>query len=101
MLKSAYESLEEAPRLRAELAILWIQSAVLSYKEKTGEFPKELKVLTEGDEPSLNETNLIDPWKHPYQYDPAELNATGKPRIWTVTPKQKVISNWELDSKER
>jgi hypothetical protein len=100
LLKSAYESLEEAPRLLAQVATIWIEVAVLSYKEKTGEFPRELKALTEGEEPYLKEINLIDPWKQPYQYDPTQLSATGKPRIWTVAPDKKVICNWDLVDKQ-
>ncbi len=44
----------------------------------------------------VNAEELIDPWKKPYQYDPAgPKNKGSKPDLWTATPEKKVIGNWK------
>ena len=67
------------------------------YLLKNGEYPKSLKALTEGDRPLLKGADsLLDPWKKPYQYEVAGPKNKGeKPDIWTVTPDNVVIGNWE------
>jgi hypothetical protein len=38
----------------------------------------------------------MDPWSHPYQYDPSGRNSGGqKPDVYTVDPDGNTIGNWQ------
>ncbi|MGO9108284.1 MAG: type II secretion system major pseudopilin GspG [Thermoguttaceae bacterium] len=46
--------------------------------------------------PYLSKEVPADPWDKPYQYlAGGGHNGTGKPDVWTVSPENKEIGNWE------
>jgi hypothetical protein len=75
-----------------------IETAVEDYKDRHGDYPASLGDLTvseEGKAPYLDEDCLIDYWSTPIRYDPQDRHpATGRPKVFSVTPKRAVISNW-------
>jgi hypothetical protein len=84
--------------VRVELRTL--DPALAAYFVKNNEYPKDWKPLTEGATPYLERVPL-DPWKKPYQYDPAgKRNGGKKPDVWTVTPGKQTIGNWP-ESKDK
>ena len=92
---------EKAKEAVARATIATLDRAVQVYFVKEGSFPPDLKTLTEGKPPIIEKRGLLDPWKKPYQYEPAgKKNKGKKPDIWTVTPDKKVSGNWEEKKKE-
>jgi hypothetical protein len=72
-----------------------VETAVLQFKVKNGDYPKELRILADGDPPLLEPSQLIDPWGKAYQYDRKGPNHNGsEPDVWTVKPDGKVVGNW-------
>jgi hypothetical protein len=73
-----------------------IESAVKDYKERHGEYPPSLAVLTErqdGLPGYLEKKDIIDEWGVPIRYDPKDLTRSGKPRIYTFDHDGRLISN--------
>lgn len=103
MIEEVYrtlEFLEQAKRDVSKLNVQTIDRALLAYRIKFDEFPKTLKVLTEGASALLEAEALLDPWGKPFQYDPAGPKNKGeKPDVWTVLPDKSVIGNWREDKK--
>ena len=92
--------LDEAKVSRAKLDIHAIETVVLSYKTSNSEFPPSLVILTQPQDNGpayLEQSAIIDPWGHEYQYDPNALNPlTGKPRISSMGPGGGApIANWQ------
>jgi hypothetical protein len=95
-------------RVRALLQILALDQAVATYKVKTGEWPRTLKALSEPlpDKSAalVKAKDLLDPWKRPFQYDPAGPRNKGKkPDIWSLGPpnrKDNMMGNWPAEKKK-
>jgi hypothetical protein len=69
------------------------------FREINGDWPQSLDALAapqpKGGAAFVFPDDLIGPWGHPFQYDPAGPKNHGEqPDIWTVTPQGKVIGNW-------
>jgi hypothetical protein len=80
----------------AKLRIRVIDEALKAYRVKTGDYPEELKTLTEGTNPILEGKALIGPWGKPYKYDVTGPKNNGrKPDVWVETSGKKIIGNWE------
>jgi hypothetical protein len=95
-LKQAHE----AKVSKARVHMLVLENMLDLYKLREDQYPKTLKELTRGEDPILKPKHLLDPWKKPYQYDPAGPKNKGKkPDVWTVTPDKKVIGNWQAKKK--
>jgi hypothetical protein len=90
---------ERSAEADARLGIAKIQTAVVAYHTKHGEYPPNLKVFTEIEGSAsayLLDKDLIDPWGKPYRYEPTNCHpVTGRPKISTTTPKGVEISNWD------
>jgi Type II secretion system (T2SS), protein G len=75
-----------------------IETALVGYQARHGDYPPSLQVLAapaDGKPAYLLNDELIDPWGTQYRYDPLERHPkTGRPKVFTVTPKGAVISNW-------
>jgi hypothetical protein len=103
LVKKMYEDMEQSEKLKVNIAkteIKTIDTVLQSYFLRFGEFPKNLKALAKGEKPFLDAESLTDPWKKPYQYDPAgPKNRGNKPDVWTLTPDKKVIGNWKEEKK--
>jgi hypothetical protein len=99
LLKQGFAAAEQFASVGVSLAKIQIGAidrALRAYHVRNGEFPADLKALTQGDGPYLKAEALTDPWKKPYQYDRAGPSNKGKrPDVWTSTPDQKVIGNWK------
>jgi hypothetical protein len=86
---------------RAKMDIKSIEAAIVGYKWHNGEWPVNLKILTEiqpvGGFGFLDVSVLKDPWGQPYHYDTNHQNpATGIPHIWSEGPSSEAwLSNWE------
>jgi type II secretory pathway pseudopilin PulG len=53
------------------------------------------QVQPNGGPPLIPPDQLLDPWQHPYNYDPSGANNGGmQPDISTSTPQGKLIGNW-------
>ncbi len=82
----------------AQLKINKIERALVAYKVSHGEYPQSLEELTQSEngKPALLEAvELHDPWGGTYRYDPSSRHPqTGRPIIFTVSPKRDEISNW-------
>jgi hypothetical protein len=81
---------------RADMAV--IEKAACDYKRRHGAYPASLNALAVSEDglPSyLSAKDLLDPWGKPYGYDPRAQSPEGRPKIFAVTPKGDVISNWE------
>jgi hypothetical protein len=90
-----FDALDDAKVAAAKAQIKVLDVAVQLYFIKNEKYPESLKVLTEGKNPLVEPSSLIDPWKNPYQYDPAGPKNKGKkPDVWTVTPDKKALGNW-------
>ncbi len=93
------ERAEEAKKDVAKMQTKELQKAVETFKLDNDDFPASLEVLlqrnAEGRGPWLQRADaLIDPWGHPYQYNPAgPLNGGIVPDIWAET-KHGQIGNW-------
>ncbi len=95
-----FRSLDDANESAAKLQITSIETAVTSYRlnPKHGVFPQTLQELTTQSDANtkayLEQKDILDPWKQPFQYDPGTLSPTGKPHIFTTAPNGTVISNF-------
>jgi hypothetical protein len=92
---------EEAPKLEeARKGALRLSEACKRYQEMTGEFPASLADLVDrpgGGVPLVKPTDLIDPWKKPYQYDPTgERSGRGDGAfdVWAVSPSGQEARSW-------
>jgi hypothetical protein len=93
---------EVAQYKRAQAQVKNLELAVLKYKLDHGAFPQSLEALTEvidGKPAYVEKKDLNDPWDRPYQYDPMQLDSTGKPLIFShganpADPKGQ-IRNWK------
>ena len=75
---------------RARLALKNLEKAVVTFKNSHG-LPDNLEVLTDDKENAagalLPASALVDPWGHPFHYDPGQLHPeTGMPLIWSDGP---------------
>jgi general secretion pathway protein G len=90
--------LEDARVDKARIDIKTIEASVERYKVKMREFPPTLETMAQPSEnmPAyIEESLLVDPWGHPYTYEPETLNPnTGKPKIFTTAPNGETIANW-------
>jgi hypothetical protein len=86
------------PVQTAKADVKALEKALQKYCIKRGEYPARLDALVgDGD---IDSTDLRDPWKREYQYDPAGRKNKGeRPDIWTVTPGREVIGNWGRDAR--
>jgi hypothetical protein len=88
-----------------------LTQACQAYFIRHKEYPQNLQLLTQrdpanGNAPYLDNADaLLDPWAHPYQYDPSgQKNNNTKPDIWTVVQKsnpQKMIGNWPRAARQK
>jgi len=91
---------EDAKVAAAKAQITVLDKALQAYHLKHEKYPESLKALTEGDKPYVEASALTDPWKNPYQYDPAGPKNKGKkPDVWTVTPDKETLGNWPAEKK--
>src|ERR1700722_19712125 len=73
-------AIEQAKKDTAKVQIVTLRAAVDAYFVNHGKYPASLDDLLKGDPPILKDRkSLIDPWGHPYRYDPLKE----PPRIWT------------------
>jgi general secretion pathway protein G len=83
----------------AKAAILSLTNRCNAYYLHHGDWPPSLDALAQpqpnGDQPFVSAAELLDPWNHPYGYDPAgPHNNEMQPDIWAQTPQGKVVGNW-------
>jgi hypothetical protein len=75
-----------------------IDNALVGYKDQYGDYPPSLEKLAvseHGEKPYLYSDYLQDEWGAPFRYDPQDRHpTTDRPKVFTVTPKGIVISNW-------
>jgi type II secretory pathway pseudopilin PulG len=95
---------DEAKIKLAKTQIRTLTQAAETYRLNNGDWPPNLKVLTEkqpnGGAALLEVKALTDPWKKAYQYDEAGNKNKGlRPDIWTETPDKKIIGNWPEEKK--
>jgi hypothetical protein len=78
--------------------IATIENYVQDYKNRHGEYPPSLAVLTVPEDgkaaPDLEQRDLMDDWGTPIRYDPKVIGPSGKPKIFAVTPEGDEICNW-------
>ena len=91
--------LEKAKEDTAYLMVKTLSEQVELFKVNNGDYPQSLEVFIQpmdGKPAMLEQSQLIDPWGKPYQYEPGNRHQlTGKPRVYTTTPDgSKVIANW-------
>ena len=89
----------------ARISVANLTRAAQAYRVKTGDYPKRLEDLEkppDGGSAYIDPKAkaLIDPWGHPYKYDPAGPRNKGKqPDVWSQGPdpndKKGVIGNWQ------
>jgi general secretion pathway protein G len=89
---------DEAKEKAAKAQVMEISGALGQYKLNNGDYPASLDALTgaqpNGDKPIMKPDALIDPWEHPYNYDPAGSHNNGmEPDVWANGPKGP-IGNW-------
>jgi hypothetical protein len=85
----------------AEMDIKALETAVMAYKIKCGDYPASLDELCQygGGLPFIEKSRLTDPWGRPYIYSPNNLHpTTGIPQISSAGPpgENAPIRNWEL-----
>jgi hypothetical protein len=82
----------------AHLQTQKLADACSAYKDKHGEYPPSLEVLTvpeSGKVAPLEDKDLLDPWGGKFHYDLSNRDRqTGRPKIFTVSPEGQEISNW-------
>jgi general secretion pathway protein G len=93
------QSYEDAKRSAAKAQTKVLTEACDAYRISHSTNPPSLQALLVGDEeggPYLkSQEALIDPWKQPYQYNPAGPNNSGRqPDIWANAPNGTQIGNW-------
>ena len=91
--------LDETKISAAKLQSKNIAQAAEAYSVKNGSFPQSLAVLCErdadGTRPYLDQSAIIDPWGHQYNYDMSGPNNQGaKPDVWATSPQGQQIGNW-------
>ena len=97
----AMNYLETAKVSTAKVGATKIDQAVQAYKAShDGELPNNLQALTAPDEkggqPLLSPDELLDPWKHPYEFRPnGQHNGNFKPDIVSKTPSGVEVGNWK------
>jgi hypothetical protein len=79
--------------------IATIEKHVQDYKNRHGEYPASLAVLTVSEDgkaaPDLEQRDLMDEWGAPIRYDPRQRDTrTDRPKIFSVTPEGDEIRNW-------
>jgi general secretion pathway protein G len=90
--------LETARLQKAKMDCVHISQAVEAYNLETGQFPSTLQELTQpvaGRKAFLEQNQLQDPWGKPYNFDPNQQSATGKPKVFTIPPGGQEINNWQ------
>jgi hypothetical protein len=90
---------DAAKRGAAKTQTKVLTQACDAYRISHGTYPPSLQTLLQQDEeggPYLKSAEaLIDPWKQPYQYNPAGPNNAGQqPDIWANAPDGQQIGNW-------
>jgi len=93
------QSQEDAKRGAAKTQTKVLTQACEAYRIAHGANPASLQTLLQQDEeggPYLKSAEaLIDPWKQPYQYNPAGPNNGGRqPDIWANSPNGQQVGNW-------
>jgi general secretion pathway protein G len=83
--------LENAKRDRVKIDIKTLEQAVEAYYTRQGDYPPSLEALTQpapdGTKATLEPDAILDPWRQPYQYSPANVNPnTGRPIITSTHP---------------
>jgi hypothetical protein len=82
----------------ARAKISTIEKAAVDYRNRHGDYPPSLGELTapvDGMAAYLDKDSLMDPWGTLYRYDLQQREpTTDRPKIFTLTPKGKVLSNW-------
>jgi general secretion pathway protein G len=97
---------KKAYRKTAQTQVELLDKAVLSYQLDIGTFPNNLQALvsppadipdpTKWQGPYLSRDVLpLDPWRKPYQINPPGGHNRDKPDIFTTTPENEVIGNWD------
>jgi len=95
--------LDQAKVNRAMLDCKTLTTVCETYKVKYGDFPQSLQQLVQppdGAAPYIAPDNLLDPWGHPYNYDPTGQHNQGlnRPDIFSNGPRagdpNAIIGNW-------
>src|SRR5437899_9498169 len=96
--------LEDAKKDKARVDCKTIAQTAEMYKLKYGDYPPSLDQLTvmgaDGSLPFIEARYLMDPWGHPYQYQPQGPHNGGfKPDVWSMGPHMgqgdTQIGNWQ------
>jgi len=95
------QRLESAKIDTAQAECKAIAAQCSMYYADYGQFPPNLETLTQvqpdGRGAYIPPEKLLDPWKKPYQYDPAgPMNGGNQPDVFTFTPKGIKIGNFRL-----
>jgi prepilin-type N-terminal cleavage/methylation domain-containing protein len=89
---------DEAMIMKAKAGVKALETTVLSYNVKHGQYPGSLQELLQPDDSGhayCDAEALVTPWKAQYQYDPSGPNNGGqKPDIWADGPNGRRIGNW-------
>jgi general secretion pathway protein G len=78
-----------------------LEKAATAYKIRQGDYPPSLDALTQpapdGSPALVEPEGVLDPWQHPFQYDPqGQHNQGRKPDVWTTNPSNgKQVGNWK------
>lgn len=96
-----FSYIDKAKDNTALMGVRNIETAVMAFKTNHDEFPPSLDMLIQpldGQPALLEQKDLFDPWKNPYVYEPNNLNANGKPRIYSQGPRPgdptSIKANW-------
>jgi general secretion pathway protein G len=86
-------------RVRADFKVL--ETAIQKYVMDYGSPPPNLVTLTQphqdGTKAVLDQTALMDPWQHPYQFDGQLHPTNSRPHLMSQGPPGgPVIDNWQL-----
>jgi len=83
-----FRYLDESKENAARLQIANIETAVQAFRISEGDYPPDLATLTqplEGKPAALEQSSLVDPWKHPFVYERENRHPlTGKPLIYSL-----------------
>jgi general secretion pathway protein G len=89
----------------AKIQVELLDRALDAYELDIGAYPSNLQALrtppadipdpTKWKGPYLSKEVPEDPWNKPYQYLQQGQHNLGKPDVWTVSPENQEISNWE------
>lgn len=95
-----FKYLDEAKTNRAQADLQTLTKACQTFKLKYDDYPQSLDQLLsppDNGKPYLESADALnDPWGKRYQYDPSGGNNRGmKPDIWTVTPDNEQVANWQ------